>query len=89
MKYLLMDGVLYIEDGIKSIKYNMLKGEWVSGGTDLNDARIGYDPYEPEDSPYRYGATDCLKDIDEISKEEAEKIIGKLIDIESIKQFLL
>ena len=85
MKYLLMDGVLYIEDGIKSIKYNRLKGEWVSGGTDLFDARVGYDPYEPEDSPYRYGATDYLKDIVEISKEEAEKIISKPIDIERKK----
>lgn len=35
------------------------------------DHLIGYDPSEPEDSPYRFGSTDILMEMDEISEEEA------------------
>ncbi len=35
------------------------------------DHLVGYDPSEPEDSPYRFGSTDVLMEMDEISKEKA------------------
>ena len=95
MKYLLLgdDGDikrLFIEDekGIKSVRYNAKEQKWVPGGSELFDNRIGFDPYEPEGSPYRYGCGGCMKDIVEISKEDAEKFISKSIDEEEIKKLL-
>lgn len=85
MKYLLLGDdykKLFIEDDkqFKSFKYDSKKEEWIPGGTELFDNRIGFDPFEPEDSPYRYGSLSCMKDIVEITKEEAESFIGKPID---------
>lgn len=93
MKYLLLGDdykILFIErdDQTLSFRYDKEKKEWVHGGTTLLDNRIGFDPSEPEDSTYRYGNSSCMKDIVEISKEEAEAFIGASLD-ESILEGLL
>ena len=80
MKYLLMGDDfkrLFIEDDDGfSIYYNPYDNAWYPGGTMLNDARVGFDPSEPENSPYRYGNTSCMQEIVEITHQEAEKIMG-------------
>lgn len=82
MKYLLMGPHLYVErdDQYKSIRYSASEGKWVNGNHELSDSRVGFDPSEPEDSPYRYGNVSCMDDITEITKEEAEKFIDSKID---------
>lgn len=84
MKYLLMGRdykTLYIENEKGTcIKYIQATDEWKDGGFDLKDARVGFDPSEDIDSPYRFGNPDCMLPITEISKEEAESIVGKKID---------
>ena len=76
MKYLLMgddNKLLFVEDDDGfSIFYSPKIGLWYPGGSMLNDARIGFDPSEPEDSMYRYGNTSCMKTIVEITHEQAE-----------------
>ena len=87
MKYLLLGDdtkTLFIEndDATKSIFYDAKNKKWRNGGTRLWDARVGFDPSEPEDSIYRYGNSSCMPEIVEISKEEAEEFI-KLKIVES------
>ena len=36
---------------------------------------MGYDPFEEEDSPYRFGSGSILNEIDEIPVEEAMRAI--------------
>ena len=93
MKYYLLGDetkILFIEDDkqLYSVFYNKVEETWMYGGTRLLDARIGFDPSEPEDSTYRYGNSSCMKDIVEISKEETEAFIGASLD-ESILEGLL
>ena len=93
MKYLLVgddDKELFIEDVERnlSIYYNKYQNKWLYGGLKLFDARVGYDPYEPDGSPYKYGCLEYLKEIVEISKEEAEAFLEKPIDEEEIKVIL-
>ena len=53
-------------------------GKWVPDlGFEIMDHLVGYDPSEPEDSPYAIGSTDVLMEIDEIPEEEAMRLIGK------------
>lgn len=35
----------------------------------------GYDPFEPEDSPYGWGSTSVMEEIEEIDEKEAKRII--------------
>ena len=84
MKYLLLGEehkTLFIEDDeqLYSIRYDFDSGEWRPGGNELFNNRIGFDDSEPEDSPYRYGNSSCMKPITEISQEEAETFIHKKI----------
>lgn len=93
MKFLLLGDdyqTLYVEDDKQLFSYYFNKKEqkWLPGGSTLNDNRCGYDPYEPEGSPYRYGSGSCMKDIVEISKDEAEKFINKKIDVEMLEKLL-
>lgn len=93
MKFLLLGDEykrLFIEDDnqLFSIRFNKRSGEWVSGGTALWDARVGFDDSEEEGSPFRYGNGSCMEDIEEISQEEAEAFIGKKIDIEEVNRLL-
>jgi hypothetical protein len=94
MKYLLMGDdtkTLFIEDDkqLHSIYFNKHQNRWLSGGMRLWDARVGFDPSEPEDSPYRYGNGSCMPDIIEISKEEAEEFIEVRIDESEINHLLI
>ena len=43
----------------------------------ISDHLIGYDPSEPEDSPYRIGSTSVLMEMDEISEAEAMALIER------------
>lgn len=53
-------------------------GEWVDdSGHKIMDHLMGFDPSEPEGSPYRFGNTDVLMEMDEISEEDAKRIIDQ------------
>ena len=53
-------------------------GKWVPDEEfEISDHLIGYDPSEPEDSPYRIGSTSVLLEMDEISEAEAMSLIGR------------
>lgn len=88
MKYLLMGPHLYVENEKNgmSVRWSSSEEKWVDGGHALFDSRVGFDPYEPEGSPYRYGNGSCMDDISEISKEEAEEFIDKKIDESHLKE---
>lgn len=93
MKYLLLGDEykrLFIEDDkmINSIRYDVKNEKWVDGGFTLWDNRVGFDPSEPEGSPYRYGNGSCMEDIIEITKEEAEAFISKPINELEVKRLL-
>ena len=94
MKYLLLGNdykELFIEDDkqFKSFRYDPNKEQWVPGGTELSDNRVGFDASEPEGSPYRYGNPSCMEDIVEITKEEAESFIGKPINENELIKLLI
>lgn len=93
MKYLLLGDdtkTLFVEndDANKSIFYDAKNKKWRNGGTRLRDARVGFDPSEPEDSPYRYGNSSCMLDIIEVSKDEAEEFIKLKIEESKIEELL-
>ena len=51
-------------------------GQWEQDREHLiSDRLMGYDPSEPPDSPYGIGNTEIMREIEEISLEEAEKYI--------------
>lgn len=78
---------LYAEIGNVSLCYLKNQKIWEGRGPELMDARVGYDKFEPEDSPYKFTASN-MKDMVEISKQEAEKYIGqKINENEIIKLF--
>ena len=89
-KYIVMDfygtDILYIEyRDHSSVKFLAKDKKWINGEHDLSDARVGFDESEPEGSPYRFGNHDCMYDLTEISKEEAERIAGCRINPMQIK----
>lgn len=87
MKYLLVGDdykTLYVEDD-QQLHSNDI---WLPGKNELWSFRVGFDSSEPEDSIYRYGNTDCMKEIKEITKEEAEAFISKKIDEKEIRRLL-
>ena len=43
----------------------------------ISDRLNGYDPSEPDDSPYKYGNSSVLFSIDEISRKEAYKMMNE------------
>ena len=93
MKFLLLGDNykrLFVEDDkqLFSLRYDSKLGKWVDGGTTLLDNRVGFDPSEPEDSIYRYGNSDCMKEIKEISKEEAEAFISQKINNKELDKLL-
>ena len=82
MKYMLVGDdspLLYKEDEItgNSYRFSRISNDWVEASEDLFIARTGFDPSEPEGSPYRYGCGDQLKTITYISEEEAMEYIKK------------
>ena len=94
MKYLLVGDeykILYVEDDkqIHSMVYNSKDNIWIPGNNELWSYRLGFDDSEPEDSIYRYGNTDCMREIKEITQKEAEAFIGKKIDEKEIQRMLM
>ncbi len=51
--------------------------EWVNDEKNvIRDRLMGYDPFEPEDSPYAIGSTCVTDGIEEISSAQAKRIIS-------------
>ncbi len=58
--------------------YIFKNGEWVVDEKyRIMDYLEGFDPSEPEDSPYRFGNTSVMMEIDEISEEKAKEIMNQ------------
>lgn len=94
MKYLLVGDDyqrLFIEDDEQttSIRFDVKEDDWVPAFSELLWARIGFDPSEPEDSPYRYGNTSCMSEIVEITHEEAEAFILQKINEKEVFDYLM
>ncbi len=52
-------------------------GEWIpDSGNVIMDHLMGYDPSEPEGSPYRIGNLSVMDEIEEITCERAEELTG-------------
>ena len=73
--YLIWDSVVGKEE---SGRYYIFKnGQWKPDNESIiMDRLVGYDPSEPPGSPYRFGNGSVLAEMDEISYEEAMKLIG-------------
>ena len=53
-------------------------GEWVKDvHYVINDHLVGYDPYEPEGSPYGFGSSGILFEMEEITEEEGMAFMVK------------
>lgn len=60
-----------------------VKQKWVPDTKhEILDRLMGYDPYD--DSPYGFGSTSIMDEIEEISKQEAIKMVNRQI-IDSLK----
>ena len=80
--YLIHDRVIAKreKDGDYNRDYILREGKWVVDSDHvIMDHLAGYDPSEPEDSPYRFGSTSVLMEMDEISLEQATLIINQQI----------
>lgn len=68
------------KDGDYDRDYILKAGRWVEDSSHLiRDHLVGYDPSEPEDSPYRFGSTSVLMEMDEIPVNQAIPIINQQI----------
>ena len=64
-------------DGKTCRDYLFKDGNWVAdNGSVIMDRLIGYDPFEPEDSPYWCGNMDVMDEIEEIPAAKALTIMG-------------
>ena len=93
MKYLLLGDetkTLFVEDDeqLFAVYYDSRSDQWFDGTYKLWKNRVGFDPSEPTDSPYRYGNLSCMEDIVDVSKEEAEAFIGSKIDENMLTELL-
>lgn len=60
----------------ENVPYLFLNGQWaVDKNNILMDRIMGFDEFEPKDSPYRMGSTDMLSRVENISEQEALKSI--------------
>ena len=67
-------------NGKNSIDYLFRDGKWVVDSDHVVwDHMVGYDPFEEEDSPYRFGSTSVLSEMDEISRDIAVRIMNQQI----------
>ncbi len=65
-------------DGIYSKEYIFRNGKWIEDeNSEVMDHLWGFDPSEPEGSPYRFGNGSILREMKEISKEEAVAIMNR------------
>jgi len=57
--------------------YIFKSGRWIEDyDRVILDRLVGYDPSEPEDSPYRFGSGSIMSEIDEIPYGKAKELIG-------------
>ena len=57
-----------------------INGVWKPDGRSvIRDLLIGYDPYEPDDSPYKIGNISIMDEIEEITEEQAVQIMEQMI----------
>lgn len=85
--YLIRDRVIAKREsgGDYDRDYILRDGKWVEDSDHvIMDHLVGYDPSEPEDSPYRFGSTGVLMEMDEISVEQAIPIINQQM-LDSLK----
>lgn len=60
--------------------YLLKEGEWVSDEKHvISDHLLGYDPYEPEGSPYAIGNTSIMDEIEVLTADEALPLIERQI----------
>ncbi|MBR2749984.1 MAG: hypothetical protein IKD90_02480 [Clostridiales bacterium] len=85
IKYYLIRGKTLAkrEEGYNCFLFNDGKWDWDEKNV-LLDRLVGYDPDEPDDSPYKTGSSCVMNEIEELTFEEAmrilnEKTIGFLI----------
>lgn len=65
-------------DGIHSKEYIFRNGKWIEDKDSVvMDHLYGFDPSEPKGSPYRFGNGSILREMKEISKEEAVAIMNR------------
>ena len=58
--------------------YIFRDGKWLPDNEHIiMDHLAGYDPSEPEDSPYRIGSTSVLMEMEEISEQDAVEIMNR------------
>ena len=58
--------------------YLFKNGEWVPDTEwAIQDRLVGYDSTEPPGSPYGFGSMSIMDEIEEISEEEARRLIKK------------
>ena len=87
MTYYLMNGILCVEkDNGRIYRYSHVENKWIDYTIEFNDAQVGFDPSEPEGSPYRYGNGSCMADITTITKEEALKYIDESILLSLVQE---
>ena len=68
------------EDEKTSKDYIFVDGKWVPDEKYIiMDHLMGYDPSEPEDSPYSIGSTSIMMEMKEISEENAVEIMNQQI----------
>ncbi len=72
--YLLWNRVLGMSNEDGNFLYE--DGKWKPDRNVITDTLMGFDPSEPEDSPYRIGSTSITDEIEEISEEQAMKILN-------------
>ena len=73
--YLIWDSVVGKQE--EGRYYIFRNGQW-EPDTDsiIRDRLVGYDPSEPPGSPYGFGNGSVMAEMDEISYDEALKLIG-------------
>ena len=73
--YLIWNSVLGKEEDGRY--YIFRNGQWTPDKESIiMDRLVGYDPSEPEDSPYKMGNLSIMDEIEEISCERAMELIG-------------
>ena len=84
--YLISDKRLFCY--CEGMAYEYINDKWEEAdGREILNRLIGYDPYEPDDSPYKTGNLEILEQIKKLSQEEViekygNEVIDKIKDID-------
>ena len=79
--YLIKERILGKREEDEEIRdYLFLNGAWMPDyRMKIFSYLMGFDPSEPEDSPYAVGNSDIMDEIEEISEEQAEALVTKWV----------